>query len=202
MATDEINLARAKLTLGAPTSTPNHPINPSTDPEMCHTTRFTDLPIEIKQDIYEHAMHMDGQFDIPIHVAQVRGASFDDGVYPQIHATCRTNKLERAIATLVMIRNSVVCLSRHTDAGVMTDWIQEATGDARQGLSVVRSVEIRYMSRKGVIEDIEDMYFLEACSNVHTVTIKFSLRNLSGVGLSLGPWPRLSLTSTEMLEKF
>jgi hypothetical protein len=206
MTTDKINLARAldedKLTLGAPTSIPKHPINASTDPEMCHTRRFTDLPVEIKERIYEHAMRMDGQFDIPMRVAQAKRASFDDGVYPRIHATCRTNKLERAIATMVMIRNSVIYLSRHTDAGFMIDWIQQATGDVKQGLSAVKSVEIRYMSRECVIVDAKDMYFLEACSSVHTVTIKFSEKDLSGVGISIWPYPWPSFTSTEMLEKF
>jgi hypothetical protein len=206
MATDKIKLTRAldedKVTLGAPTSTYNHLIDPTNGPKMCHTTRFTNLPIEIKEKIYEHAMRMDGQFVIPIHAAQADGASFDDGVYPQIHATCRTNKLERAIATLVMLRNSTVCLRRHTDAGIMTDWIQQATGDAKQGLSAVRSVEIRYMSRNGAIEDSQDMSFLESCLSLHVVSFKFSFKDLSGTGISLGQWPRPSLTSTEMLEKF
>jgi hypothetical protein len=178
------------------------PANPTTSPEIHGSIRFTDLPVEIKEKIYEYAMRMDGQFNIPIYAAQAKGASFDDGVYPQIHATCRTNKLERAIATLVMIRNSTVCLHRDTDVKSMTKWIKEATGDAEQGFSAVRKVKVKYVSRFRMIKTDADMKFLEACPNLHTVSLEFSHRKLSVVepSNSLYNWP--SLTSTAMLEKF
>jgi hypothetical protein len=178
------------------------PANPTTGPEIHGSIRFTDLPVEIKEKIYEYAMRMDRQFNIPIYAAQAKGASFNDGVYPHIHATCRTNKLERTIATLVMIRNSTVCLHRDTDVKSMTKWIKEATGDAEQGFSAVRKVKVKYMSRFRMIKTDEDMKFLEACSNLHTVSLEFSIRKLSADVPSDSFLSRPSLTSTKMLEKF
>jgi hypothetical protein len=178
------------------------PANPTTGPEIPGSIRFTDLPVEIKEKIYEYAMRMDGQFSIPIYAAQAKGASFEDGVYPQIHATCRTNKLEHAIATLVMIRNSIVCLHRDKDVKSMTKWIKEATGDAEQGFSAVRKVKVKYVSRFRMIKTDADMKFLEACPNLHTVSLEFSHRKLSVVEPSNSLYNQPSLTSTAMLEKF
>jgi hypothetical protein len=169
-------------------------VQSSADPEM---RPFTDLPVEIKEKIYEYTMHMDGQFDMTIYAAPAKNTSFIDFRFPCIHATCRTNRLERAIATLVMLRNSTVCLCCGTNAINMMNWIKEATGDAKQGLSAIKRVELIYMSKYHINKAAEDISSLEACPNLRKVVFVFYLRKLRKCSRD-----RLSSTADVFLDKF
>jgi hypothetical protein len=177
-----------------PTMTINTHVQSFAVPEM---RQFTNLPVEIKEKIYKYTMHMDGQFDMTIYAAPAKNTSFIDFRFPRVHATCRTNKLERAIATLVMLRNSTVCLCRGTDAINMMNWIKEATGDAKQGLLAIKRVELICMSKYHINKAAEDISSLEACLNLRKVEFVFSLRKLSKCSRD-----QLSSTADVFLDKF
>jgi hypothetical protein len=171
-------------------------IKPPAEPKL---RQFNNLPVEIKEKIHEYTVHMDGQFDILFYATTAEEISFSDGILPLMHATCRTNKLEWAIATMVMLRHSTVCLCRNTYASNMMNWIKASTSDMKQGLSAIKHVELRYVSRYRVIEAAEDIQFLESCATLHTVVFVFRPKQLRGY--SNHKHVRPSLTSREMLDK-
>jgi hypothetical protein len=81
------------------------------------TAFFSKLPVEVKENIYEHAL-CDGRFfKVPLSITT-------RNEYTNLPPVCRTNKLERSIATLVLIRNSIIRIKNPLISAFSVDgWI-------------------------------------------------------------------------------
>jgi hypothetical protein len=140
-------------------------------------TEFSDFPVEIKEQIYEHAMRNEGRFDLPL---QIRFPDLVNSPYcpfPVLPRVCFINKDERAIATLVLVRNSVLYLRHASDATVLLEWIDGmAISKKRFFLAISKMRVVFDPSLRGGLMD--SLSFASKCQALTDLTITIHVDEL------------------------
>jgi hypothetical protein len=164
-------------------------------------TRFTSLPVELRELIYEYSMRRDDHFAIPAQAAS-RAFRTRRMIGNHLPAVCFTNKTERLVATSVFIRNSSFSLECAVDAIAMTSWLERMNNGLFFGS--VRRMEINYTPSDRMSGFAIDFDFLRRCTCLRELTISIPLEELNLVtynnaGVPISSRPR---TQNELLTKF
>ncbi|KAF1915931.1 hypothetical protein BDU57DRAFT_573385 [Ampelomyces quisqualis] len=163
--------------------------------------RFTSLPVELRELIYEYAMCRGGHFTVPAHAAS-RTARTRRVFNNHLPAVCFTSRTERLVATSVFIRKSSFRFSCAVDAIVMTSWL-ERMNDGHY-FNSVRCMEINYMPSDRMSGFAIDFDFLQRCPGLRELTISIPLEELNlitynNARLAISKRP---MTQIELLTKF
>jgi hypothetical protein len=98
---------------------------------------FTNLPVEIKEQIYVHVLRNDGHLYLTIHATTLqpivrnyyRPRRLQFPRCDRLPEVCQTNRLARTIATFTLIRNAVLHISQIADAKLVTRWARDMAVD-------------------------------------------------------------------------
>lgn len=181
--------------------------------------RFLELPVEIREMIYEHALRKGSHFDRPFQLtapfakprrSQVSPQSVGDSSRPrrlELPALCLTSKLEYDIATRVLVRGKIVYLRADSDASAMENFLTSITSDPSIALTPIRRADVVYQSRfrnKGIYRDkwlVNDFIFFGKCSQLREVTITIPVEHWYDTPSLATPQPR-RLEPEELGNKF
>jgi hypothetical protein len=167
--------------------------------------KFTSLPVEIREMIYEHAMRQGGHFAKPTYVDRSTGhashiSSRRSNCLPNV---CFTSKVENLVATSVFIRNATFHLSQWADAAIMASWLKKRQKNGRAVRSV-RRIELSYIPSSWPIGFSPHFELLRRCPGLRELTITIPLRTLDFIQCNDAhvPISRRLLTCMELLKKF
>jgi hypothetical protein len=140
--------------------------------------RFTDLPVEIKEQIYVHVLRNDGHLYFIVHATTLqlivrnyyRPRRLQYPRCDRLPEVCQTNKLERTIATLTLIRNAVL-----PDAKIVTRWARDMSVDQSCLFSAIKRIQLRH-DPSGQSRGFQD--FAKRCPGLRDLTISMGVREL------------------------
>jgi hypothetical protein len=106
---------------------------------------FSQLPVELKEEIDEHTMRAEGRFDGCVHISDKSGRPYKTSVwynnmYNDISGEGYINELESRIARNVFIRNATFELRFNRDARTLTRTLNPPSGD--EDLNKLKHLEI------------------------------------------------------------
>jgi hypothetical protein len=138
--------------------------------------RFTSLPVEIREMIYEHGIRSGGHFAAPTSVVS-RAARTSYVLHNQIPAACFTNTVERLVAASVFIRNFSFFLTRESDAARMAAWLEQF-GD-RPDFCSVNSMQLNYVPSNRHQSLFYRIQLAQRCPGLRILTISIPLNEIS-----------------------
>tara|TARA_R110002003_G_scaffold124_18_gene11340 strand:- start:2290 stop:3306 length:1017 start_codon:yes stop_codon:yes gene_type:complete len=154
----------------------DQPQKPDRKKRLRKFDRFTALPVEIRELIYEHAMCQVGTFALPVVPAPSAKTERHRVLTECLPALCYTSRVERAIGISVFVRNAPFQLYREGDAAIMACWL-EMMSDGYDFRSV-RHVEIYYAPQTRLTGLTADVELLKRCPGLGEVTITIPLEDL------------------------
>jgi hypothetical protein len=96
--------------------------------------------------------------------------------FPSISAMCATNKLERSIATLVVVRNTMLRLVYATDFEIMLKWLSSIKFSEQKFMTSVKKIQLCYKRATDFIET--HMSFVIKCSTLANLIVSIPNREL------------------------
>jgi hypothetical protein len=113
--------------------------------------RFLELPVEVKEQIYEWALRKERKFQIPAVLQVAPPTSFrpERARFPSLPAMCVTNKLERSIVTLVLVRNTMLRLTHATDSEIILKWLDDIKVSEKRFTTSVKKMQLCYKPDMG-----------------------------------------------------
>ncbi|KAF2822835.1 hypothetical protein CC86DRAFT_409613 [Ophiobolus disseminans] len=142
-----------------------------TNLEAHRPTRFTDVPVEIKEQIYEYTIGSDPYFCVS-HIMPPTFIRPGNGYVQALPPMCLTSKLKYSIAVHVFIRHITICVHKFGDALDMTKWLHTVTGSDEDELLGVRKLELDYVNRRFLGGIADDIQVYKACANLQSITFK------------------------------
>ncbi|KAH7091597.1 hypothetical protein FB567DRAFT_546310 [Paraphoma chrysanthemicola] len=167
--------------------------------------KFTLLPVEIREIIYEHAMRQGSTFTLPIVPTSSARPEKHSVLTQCVPALCYTSRNERAIGISVFVRNASFQLYREGDAGVLACWLELMSSG--HDFRSIRKMEICHSPQtrlKGLRNDID---LLKRCPGLREITIMLPLEELYSVKQAvvdgrMGIVVMRALTGSGVLAKF
>jgi hypothetical protein len=144
--------------------------------------KFTSLPAEIREMIYEHAIRQSGHFSEPTHVD--RSTRHASRISPRrsncLPSVCFTSKVENLVATSVSIRNATFHLFKWADSAIVASWLKERQNRGRAVRSA-RRIELSYIPSSWPIGFSKHFELLRQCPGLQELTITIPLKELDFV---------------------
>ena len=212
MASDVITLGRGLADLATTTSTTATLVKDTKTPQQVEMTiprqaiRFTDLPVEIKTQIYSHAIRPDSHFHVSRYIVNTTDLRPHMNISNRLPAICFTNKLERAVSLLVFVRCTTVCFFEDTDAQDVMQMLEDCGYSEETSRAALRRVEIVYAGHLRPQGFWSDMEFLGMCPGLRELTLTIEASELRDQWDQWDHPTRLyayvPLTCAEMVVKF
>jgi hypothetical protein len=124
---------------------------------------FSKLPVEVKENIYEHVLRYGGFFQVPLRIDIAHELV-------KLPSVCRTNKLERSISTLVLARNTVLRLSGLSDYALLLQWLKAVRIPEDRFMQAVKKIQIIYRNRDSFIQNLSFAARFPVLTNL-TITV-------------------------------
>jgi hypothetical protein len=152
--------------------------------------KFTSLPVEIREMIYEHAMRQCGHFSEPTYVD--RSTRHASRISPRrsncLPSVCFTSKVENLVATSVFIRNATFHLFKWADATIVASWLKKSQNRGHAVRST-RRIELSYIPSSWPIGFSRHFELLRRCPGLQELTITIPLKGLDSVVYNDGHVP-------------
>jgi hypothetical protein len=132
-------------------------------PEQPSFTHFLKLPVEIRENIYEHAMGFTGS--------------------SSVLGICSLSKLERSIAIPVYLRERTICLSPNTDTVALSMWLKRVTGTEEKGFATIKKIHLHWKAVNRT-ECADTIAFLEHLTALRAVCFTVPKEELSCINES------------------
>lgn len=112
----------------------------SEQPSFSH---FVRLPVEIRENVYEHAMRATGPFETQERAGGFRNFKLLPGS-SHLSGICSLNKLERSIAIPVFLCNTTLFLSPSTDTFAISMWLKRVAGTEEKGFATIKRINLSW----------------------------------------------------------
>jgi hypothetical protein len=130
--------------------------------------------VEVKENIYEHALRDGGFFKVPLSITT-------RNEYTNLPPVCRTNKLERSIATLVLIRNSIIRLKRSIDIGFLCRWLDMVYVVQTKFMTTVNKMQVYYPGSHYTYGFIRNLIFASKFPALTDLSIAINSRGILNI---------------------
>jgi hypothetical protein len=144
--------------------------------EARRPAQFTDLPVELKEKIYEYTLPVGFMFEVCTHCLPLHSVYKSLlPVYRHLPAVCFINKLERVIASSVFFRNVELFIDYYKQLPVLERWLTPGQSNL---FGAVRKMEVSCAR-----EDCYPMFdFACKCGKLKELRIGISLWKNNSIG--------------------